>query len=177
MSPSGKGKPALSASRFPRWTARKETPRSELSHKPFRSAIRGPRRTPRPAQPRKCQSIPPGWNEIVGGVLGQAQAQIPVRCHAAVFLSTHFHLLLSVDDAQELAEFMRYLNTNLSLEINRLYDRRGAVWGSRYKAILVSQEEAAQAGRFRYVLAHGLKRRPCQYRPGIGLASIACGRS
>jgi REP element-mobilizing transposase RayT len=99
----------------------------------------------------------PALNEIVGGVLGRAQAQIPVRCHAAVFLSTHFHLLLSVDDAQQLAEFMRYLNTNLSLEINRLYDRRGAVWGSRYKAILVSQEEAAQAGRFRYVLAHGVK--------------------
>jgi hypothetical protein len=48
-------------------------------------------------------------------------------------------------------------NTNLSVEINRLYDRRGAVWGSRYKAILVSQEEAARAGRFRYILAHGLK--------------------
>jgi hypothetical protein len=37
------------------------------------------------------------------------------------------------------------------------YDRRGAVWGSRDKAILVSQEEAAQAGRFRYILAHGVK--------------------
>jgi hypothetical protein len=62
---------------------------------------------------------------------------------AAVFMSGHFHLLLSVNDANQLAEFMRYLNTNLSFEINRLYDRRGAVWGSRYKAILVSQEEAA----------------------------------
>ncbi|HEX3125850.1 MAG TPA: hypothetical protein VH394_00825, partial [Thermoanaerobaculia bacterium] len=38
----------------------------------------------------------PSLNEIVGGVLGRAQALHPVRCHAAVFLSTHFHLLLSV---------------------------------------------------------------------------------
>jgi hypothetical protein len=27
---------------------------------------------------------------------------------------------------------MHYLKTNLSLEINRLYDWRGIVWGSRY---------------------------------------------
>jgi hypothetical protein len=99
----------------------------------------------------------PALNEIVGGVLGRAQAEVPVRCHAAVFLSSHFHLLLSVDDAQQLAEFMRYLDTNLALEINRLHDRKGTVWGRRYQAILVSEEEAAQVGRLRYLLAHGVK--------------------
>jgi hypothetical protein len=74
-----------------------------------------------------------------------------------VFLSSHFHLLLSVDDAKQLSDFMRYLNTNLSLEINRLHDREGAVWGGRYRAILVSEEEAAQVGRFRYILAQSVK--------------------
>jgi hypothetical protein len=38
-----------------------------------------------------------------------------------------------------------------------MHRRRGPLWGRRYKAILVSQEEAAQAGRFRYVLAHSVK--------------------
>jgi REP element-mobilizing transposase RayT len=99
----------------------------------------------------------PVLNEIVGGVLGRAQALFPVRCHAAVFLSSHFHLLLSVDDAKQQADFMRHLNTNLSLEINRLLDREGTVWGDRYRAILVSEEEAAQVGRFRYILAQSVK--------------------
>lgn len=58
---------------------------------------------------------------------------------------------------QALSRKCQYLNTNLALEKNRLYDRRGAVWGGRYKAILVSNEEAAQAGRLRYLLAHGVK--------------------
>ncbi|MES1241771.1 MAG: transposase [Acidobacteriota bacterium] len=99
----------------------------------------------------------PTLNEIVGGVLGRAQDKVPVRCHAAVVLGNHYHLLLSVEDAKELSDFMRYLNTNLALEINRLHRRRGAVWGGRYRAILVSNEEKAQVGRLQYLLAHGVK--------------------
>ena len=48
----------------------------------------------------------PSLNEIVGGVLGRAQDQVPVRVHAAVVMSSHFHLLLSVDNAKGLADFM-----------------------------------------------------------------------
>ena len=96
-------------------------------------------------------------NEVVGGVLGRAQAQFPVRCHAAVFLSNHFHLLLSVDDAEQLANFMEYVNSNLAREINRLYRRKGAVWGRRYQAILVSEEEKAQVERLLYNVGHGVK--------------------
>jgi REP element-mobilizing transposase RayT len=95
--------------------------------------------------------------QIVGGVLGRAQARYPVRCHGAVFLGNHYHLLLSVDDAKQLSDFMRYLNTNLALEVNRLLGRKGAVWGGRYRAILVSDEQEAQVGRFRYLLAHSVK--------------------
>jgi hypothetical protein len=65
-----------------------------------------------------------------------------------------------------------YLNTNLALEINRLYDRRGAVWGSRYKAILVSQEEAARpAGSGTSSLT--ASRRGSWLMPGSGQASTA----
>ena len=62
-----------------------------------------------------------------------------------------------MDDAKQQADFMRHLNTNLSLEVNRLLDREGSVWGDRYRAILVSEEEAAQASRFRYILAQSVK--------------------
>lgn len=99
----------------------------------------------------------PTMNDIVGGVLGRAQSVNPVRCHAAVFMANHFHLLLSVDDAQQLALFMTYLNSNLAREVNRLHDWKSHVWEGRYRAILVSAEEAAQVGRLRYLLAHGVK--------------------
>src|SRR6185436_16642051 len=77
----------------------------------------------------------PSLNEVVGGVLGRAQAQVPIRVHAAVVMSSHFHLLVSVDNAKQLADFMGYVDTNLALEVNRMHRRRGTVWGRRYQAI------------------------------------------
>ncbi len=96
-------------------------------------------------------------NEVVGGVLGRAQRLYPLECHAAVFMSNHFHLLVSVDNSLRLAEFMQYVNSNLAREINRLYEWESSVWDERYHAILVSSEEEAQAARLRYLLAHGVK--------------------
>lgn len=113
--------------------------------------------TVRTFQSRPLLRPSPALNEIVGGVLGRAQAREPVRCHAAVFMSNHFHLLLSVDHALQLARFMEYLNSNLAREINRLHDWSGDVWERRYRSILVSSEERAQVDRMRYVLAHGVK--------------------
>jgi hypothetical protein len=72
-------------------------------------------------------------------------------------MSSHFHLLVSVDNAKQLADFMGYVDTNLALEVNRLHRRRGTVWGRRYQAIPVSEEEPAQVDRLRYLLAHGVK--------------------
>ncbi len=99
----------------------------------------------------------PSLNEIVGGVLGRAQTLHPVRCHFVIFMSTHFHLLLSVDDANQLARFMEYVNSNIALEVNRLYGWTRDVWDDRYHAILVSGEEAAQVDRLRYLLSNGVK--------------------
>ena len=53
---------------------------------------------------------------IVIGVLARAQKLYPVELHAFVFLSNHYHLLLSVDNALRLARFMNYLNSNLARE-------------------------------------------------------------
>lgn len=99
----------------------------------------------------------PALNEIIGGVLGRAQTLHPVRCHGAVFLSNHFHLLLSVDDALELAKFMGYLDSNLAREVNRLHGWTSHVWDGRYRGIVVSEEKAAQVDRLRYLLSHGVK--------------------
>jgi len=94
---------------------------------------------------------------IIIGVLARAQRLYPVELHAFVFLSNHYHLLLSVDDAPQLARFMNFLNSNLAREAGRLHGWREKFWGRRYQAIVISQEEAAQIDRLRYLLSHGCK--------------------
>ena len=94
---------------------------------------------------------------IVLGVLGRAQRLYPVELHAFVFMSNHYHLLLSVRDAHQLACFMNYLNSNLAREAGRVHRWREKFWGRRYQAIVVSPEEKAQVGRLRYILSHGCK--------------------
>ncbi len=113
--------------------------------------------TVRTAQSEFLLRPSPSLNDLAGGVLGRAQAKVPVRVHSVVVMSSHFHLLLTVDDAKQMADFMEYVDTNLALEVNRLHGRRGPVWERRYQAILVSDEEPAQVERLRYHLAHGVK--------------------
>jgi hypothetical protein len=99
----------------------------------------------------------PALNEIVLGALGRAQKRYGVRCSCVVFLSTHWHALLWVEDAEQLARFMQYVNRKIGYEVGRLVKWRHGLWSRRYTAIVVSQEEAAQVGRFRYLLAHSVK--------------------
>ncbi len=80
-----------------------------------------------------------------------------MRVHAFAFLSNHFHLLLTVPDAQRLGAFMGYLNSNLAREAGRLIRWREKFWGRWYQAILVSDDEASQVARLHYLLAHGSK--------------------
>lgn len=94
---------------------------------------------------------------IVLGVLARAQRLCSVRLHAFVFLSNHYHLLLSVDNAHQLARFMNYLNSNLAREAGRLNRWQDKFWSRRYQAIVVSEEDAAQISRLRYILSHGCK--------------------
>jgi hypothetical protein len=99
----------------------------------------------------------PVLNEIVIGVLGRAQRKYPTRVCGYTLASNHLHLLLDVGDAHQLCRFMRYVNSNLARKVGGLVGWRDKIWSRRYQAIVVSPEEAAQAGRLRYVLSHGVK--------------------
>ncbi len=96
-------------------------------------------------------------NEIILGTLGRAQELYPVEICAFAFASNHFHLLLRVESTYRLAQFMGHFNSNLAREAGRLAHWREKFWGRRYQAIPVSEEEAAQVERLRYILAHGCK--------------------
>lgn len=116
---------------------------------------------------------------LVIGVLGRASRLYPVRLHAFVFLSNHYHLLLTVEDALQLAQFMNYLNSNLAREAGRLHDWKEKFWGRRYQAIVISEEESVQVNRLGYVLAHGCKEglvaRPRDW-PGAHCVEALVGR-
>jgi hypothetical protein len=99
----------------------------------------------------------PQWNQIATGVLGRAQRLYGVQIHLVTFLSTHFHLLATFRSAGQMADFMRYVNTNLAKEAGRLVDWREKLFPRRYQAIAVTEEDGAQIERFRYILAHGVK--------------------
>ncbi len=113
--------------------------------------------TCRTVQGRLLLRPSPLLRELTLGVLARAARLYPVEVHAFAFLSNHFHLLVTVSDAQRLARFMNYLNSNLAREAGRLVRWREKFWGRRYQAILVSDEPEAQIARLRYLLAHGVK--------------------
>ena len=95
--------------------------------------------------------------EIVLGVLGRAQAHFNMVIHAFQFLSDHYHMLLSPEDAEQLSGFMCFVNGNIAREVGRLARWRDKFWGRRYSSIVVSQEAAAQEARLKYLLANGCK--------------------
>jgi hypothetical protein len=96
-------------------------------------------------------------NDIFLGVLGLAQHKHAMPICGVVVLSSHYHLLLVPKDPEHLADFMEFLNTNLSKEIGRLHSWKGKLWHDRYHLVPVSNEEEAQIRRLRYLLAAGVK--------------------
>jgi REP element-mobilizing transposase RayT len=99
----------------------------------------------------------PQFNDLFLGALGKAQGDCEVAINAVSVLSSHFHLLLVVDDAEQVANFMRNFNSKLALEVNRLTGWEGTVFGRRYDMTVVTDEELAQAGTLKYVLAQSVK--------------------
>jgi REP element-mobilizing transposase RayT len=98
-----------------------------------------------------------GMNDVIRGVLARAARLASLAVHAPVFLSNHYHLLVSVRDSNQLAQFMNYLTSNLAREAGRLVHWREKFWGRSFQAVIVSDEDEAQVGRLAYVLAHGVK--------------------
>jgi hypothetical protein len=99
----------------------------------------------------------PELNEVVLGVLGRAQRLYPVRICGVAVLSNHLHLLLVADRAEEISSFMCYAGSKLAREVNRLTGWSGPVFHDRYSMIVVTQEDAAQIDRLKYLLAQGCK--------------------
>ncbi len=99
----------------------------------------------------------PAVNSCIAGVLGRAQRIYPVEIHGFAFLSNHYHLLITVPDAHRMAQFVGYFNSNLARELGRIRSWTDKIFSRRYQAIVVSEEEAAQEGRMKYLLSQSVK--------------------
>lgn len=128
--------------------------------------------------PRGPRYVPPGWSveittstvcgfcllpatthfaRIMVGILARAQEKYPVSIHAAVALGSHYHFIVTPDDAEQLADFMEFVNGNLAREAARIRGWRGRFWRERYHLIPISPEPEAQQARLRYLLSHSVK--------------------
>jgi len=115
--------------------------------------------TSRVQQRRLLMTPTSAVNEIVMGCIGRAQHHYPVQLHGFVFMSNHFHILLTGADARQVASFIGFLKSNIARKLNALNDWGGPFWQRRYRSIPVTFEEAAQVDRLRYLVAHGVKER------------------
>ena len=113
--------------------------------------------TCRTIQGRMLMRPSPLLNDIILGILGRAQRRYPLEIVGYVFASNHYHLLLRVDQAERLSEFMGYFGGNLAREIARLTGWKDKVWSRRYESILITDEETAQVERLAYILSNTVK--------------------
>jgi REP element-mobilizing transposase RayT len=99
----------------------------------------------------------PALNDIVLGTLGRCQRNHDLTLCAVTALSSHFHLLAVVEDARQIAGFMRDFKSKLAREVNRLTRWQGPVFARRYDMAVVTEEEGAQIERLAYILSNGVK--------------------
>ena len=95
---------------------------------------------------------------ISKGVLAYSleQHQDTIELHHYVFLSNHFHLLLSAKSSPDLAEFMCYFKGNLARELARVHDWHGTLWQKRYSSEEIL-DEAALSEIFKYITQNSVK--------------------
>lgn len=113
--------------------------------------------TNRTIQSRPLLAPSPLFNRIFIGALARASRRHKVGVVAYVCLSDHYHLLVRVDEADQLASFMELFNSKLAREVAKLTDWKDKIWARRYKPIVVSTEETAQVARLLYLLSNSCK--------------------
>ena len=100
----------------------------------------------------------PEINAIIKGMLGYSLHihKDTVKLINVVFLSNHFHLLLSSKDTKDLAQFMCHLKSNLAREIGRVHGWSGTLWEKRYFNEELLDEESFKEV-FKYLIKNSVK--------------------
>ena len=95
---------------------------------------------------------------ITKGVLGYTlnKYQDRIQLHHYVFLSNHFHLLISAESSRALAEFMCVFKGNLARELGIIHDWHGTLWQKRYSSEEIL-DEAGLIEIFKYITQNSVK--------------------
>ena len=101
----------------------------------------------------------PRLKALILGILAHFQRRHNIRICHFVYLSNHCHLLLRPENVEQLAAFMRDVNSKIAREAGRLHHWREKFWGRRYTDVVVSLEPEDQVDRLRYLLEQGCKER------------------
>jgi len=112
--------------------------------------------TTRTMQSRLLMRPSPELNSIILGVIGKALTIYNVQLYLFVFLSNHYHMLVSALDFFELSRFMNHINSNIAREIAILHNWHDSFWSRRFSAIPVLDDES-MLDRARYIISHGCK--------------------
>jgi len=99
----------------------------------------------------------PWLKAMIVGTLARFQERHGMRICGLIYLSNHCHLLLRPETVEQLAGFMRDVNSKIAREAGRLHDWREKLWGRRYTDVVTSHEPEAQVDRLRYLLEQGCK--------------------
>ena len=78
---------------------------------------------------------------LVGSAIARAQELYDARVFAVVVMSNHIHLVVQTQ-GKNLARFMRYVKSTITREVNLLTGRRGSLWGRRYDAQPILDDES-----------------------------------
>ncbi len=95
-------------------------------------------------------------NAIIIGILGRALALYPAMLHLVVVASNHIHMLVTAESVKQLAEFMRFVNSNIAKEAGLLHRWKEKFWGRRYTSLDVLDDKK-MIERAVYLLSHGCK--------------------
>ena len=103
---------------------------------------------------RPCEQT----NKIIAGVAAHVKQRYgeSIKLHNGVFLSNHYHLLITPFDQRVLGDFMRDFNSALAKELGLIHDFHGHLWHTTYKASPVLDEIALEE-RYRYIFANSVK--------------------
>lgn len=96
-------------------------------------------------------------NDILLGIIGQGQTRYEVEICALIILSNHYHMLLRVLNALQMARFVGYVNGNIAKKVGARVGWNEKFWGQRYSHGSVGDSPAAERLRFKYLLSNSCK--------------------
>ena len=113
--------------------------------------------TQRCIQSRMLLTPSPKVNDTIGGILAKAtQKFVHIHLHDFVFVSNHFHLLITANEARQISKFMGWLNREISVRVGKLVDWSGGFFDRRFDAAPVLDDDA-MIRRVTYIRSHGVK--------------------